>query len=68
MSNGIIDENGLKEAIFSIILATILVVIIKGVKSIITTVVAILFILFFRRLFPDNFSWSFSRYALLYEP
>lgn len=49
MSNGIIDENGLKEAIFSIILATILVVLIKGVKGIIITVIAILFILFFRR-------------------
>ena len=45
MSNGIIDENGLKEAIFSIIL----VVLVKGVKGIIITVIAILFILFFRR-------------------
>ena len=49
MSNGIIDENGLKEAIFSIILATILVVLVKGVKGIVITVIAILFILFFRR-------------------
>ena len=49
MSNGIIDENGLKEAIFSIILSTILVVIIKGVKGIIITVISILFILFFMR-------------------
>lgn len=47
MSSGIINENGIREVIFSLLLGGIYTVIIKGFKGIIVFLVAIIFIIVF---------------------